>query len=143
MHLDVRRHDQVGELRQAGDVTKTHLKWRDDKVPEGFSSPAAADGLIFRLHSPSTLRCWKAATGEVLFDERVEGVSVASSPFVTADGRLYLAGAGKTVVLRVGPKFEVLARNDLGDGSQASPAVADGRILLRGQRFLWCIGKKE
>jgi outer membrane protein assembly factor BamB len=127
----------------SGDVTKTHLKWRDDKVPEGFSSPVVADGLIYRLHNPNMLRCWKASSGEMLFDERVEGISTSSSPFVTADGRVYLASAGRTVVLRVGPKLEVLARNDLDDGGPASPAVADGRILLRGRNYLWCIGKKE
>jgi hypothetical protein len=37
----------------------------------------------------------------------------------------------------------VLATNDLGDPSPASPAGAGGRIYLKGQRYLWCVGKKD
>ena len=70
-----------------------------------------------------------------------DGVNTSASPVATADGRLYFAGGGKSVVLTVGPKFEVLATNDLGDGSAASPAIADGRLYLKGGRNLYCIGR--
>jgi hypothetical protein len=45
-------------------------------------------------------------------------------------------------VFKAGPKLELLATNDLGDHSQASPAVAGGRIFLKGRRNLYCVGKK-
>jgi hypothetical protein len=69
-------------------------------------------------------------------------VDAASSPILTPEGRLYFATAGKSVVIAAGPKFEILATNDLGDGSPASPAVANGRLYLKGARHLYCIGKK-
>jgi outer membrane protein assembly factor BamB len=126
----------------SGDVTKTHLKWRIPQVPEGFSSPIIVGDHLYRLHGPEVVKCWKLTTGEQVFGERLPGVSTAASPFATPEGRVYFASAGKSYVLKAGPQLEVLAVNDLGDGSQASPAVANGHIFLKGRRYLYCIGKK-
>src|SRR5207253_4194363 len=72
-----------------GNVTKTHLKWKLAQVPEGFSSPVIVGEYLYRLHSPEVLKCFRLASGEVVYEERLTGVSTASSPVVTADGRLY------------------------------------------------------
>jgi outer membrane protein assembly factor BamB len=125
-----------------GDVTKTHLRWKAARVAEGFGSPVAAGDYLYRLHSPGAVTCWKLADGEAVYTERLPGVAVAPSPFATPDGRLYFASGGKSYVIKAGPKLEVLGTSDLGDPSQASPAVADGRIFLRGGRNLYCVGTK-
>ncbi len=125
-----------------GDVTRTHRRWKVDAVPEGFSSPVVVGDSLYRLTNPETLRCWKMANGEEVFKERLPGVSTAASPFTTPEGRIYLASAGKSYVVKAGPKLEVLAINDLGDASQASPAVAGGCIFLKGRRYLYCIGRQ-
>jgi outer membrane protein assembly factor BamB len=125
-----------------GDVTKTHFKWKVNRVPEGFSSPVAAGDFLYRIHSPGVVQCWRLATGVPVFRERLEGAEPAASPIATADGRVYFASASKTYVLKAGPTPQVLARNDLGDPSRASPAVAGGRLFLKGRRYLYCIGKK-
>ena len=74
--------------------------------------------------------------------ERLTGVSIHVSPIAAPDGRIYLASAGKSYVVRAGEKFEILATNDLGDDSPASPAVADGRMFLKGRKMLYCVGEK-
>jgi outer membrane protein assembly factor BamB len=126
-----------------GDVTATQVKWRTAPIPEGYSSPTIAGGYVYRVHNPGVLKCFALADGARVFSERLpDGVNPAASPVLTADGRLYFAGGGKSVVLPVGPKFEPLATNDLGDGSAASPAVAHGRLYLKGGHYLWCVGKK-
>jgi outer membrane protein assembly factor BamB len=125
-----------------GDVTKTHLRWKLPQVPEGYSSPVIAGEYLYRLHSADVLKCVKLATGEEVFSERLTGVSTASSPVATPDGRVYLASAGKSYVLKAGPKLDILAVNDLGDSGHASPAVAGGRIFLKGRKWLFCIGPK-
>jgi outer membrane protein assembly factor BamB len=125
-----------------GDVSKTHLKWKVAHVPEGFSSPVVVGEYLYRLHSPGVVQCWRLATGQQVYKERLEGVETAASPVATADGRLYFASAGKSYVLKAGSRPEVLARNDLGDPSRASPAVAGNRLFLKGGRFLYCIGSK-
>jgi hypothetical protein len=48
---------------------------------------------------------------------------------------------GLTTVLKAGPKFEVLAENDLSDYTLSSSAISDGHIFLRTTQFLYSIGK--
>ena len=63
-----------------------------------------------------------------------------SSP-VGAAGRVYVTGReGTTLVIRNAPKFEVLAKNALDDGFDASPALVDNEIYMRGYRYLYAIG---
>jgi outer membrane protein assembly factor BamB len=130
--------DPVGE----GDLSKTNRKWSIPNVPEGFSSPVASGDHLYRLINPGILKCWKLATGETVYTERLQGVSSSSSPIATADGHIYCASSGTSYVVKAGSKFEVLGKSDLGDGSQASPAIAEGKLFLKGRHFLWCIGKK-
>jgi outer membrane protein assembly factor BamB len=125
-----------------GNVTKTHLKWSVPQVSEGFSSPVIAGEYVYRLHNPGTLKCWELSSGKEIYSERLPGASAACSPLATPDGRLYFASAGKSYVVKAGPKFEILATNDLSDASEASPAVSEGRIFLKGKQYLYCIGKK-
>ena len=95
------------------------------------------------MHNPGILACFKLSSGEAVYSERLPaGVNAAASPILTPENRLYFAGAGKSVVIPVGPRFEITATNELNDGSSASPAVANGRIYLKGGRYLYCIGKK-
>ena len=125
-----------------GDVTKTHLKWKTGTMPEGYGSPVVVGDHLYRLHSPGVLKCLNLATGKVLYSESLPGVSVHASPVATPDGRIYLASGGKTYVVKAGEKFEILATNDLGDDAQASPAVADGKLFLKGRKMLYCVGEK-
>lgn len=127
----------------SGDVSRTHLKWKVPAVGSGFSSPVLVGDYLYRLHGADILSCWKWTTGAEVFKERLEGADSANSPFATADGRIYCASANKSYVLKAGPKLEVLGTSTLNDGSRASPAVAAGRIYLKGGRFLYCVGAKS
>jgi outer membrane protein assembly factor BamB len=128
----------------AGDVTATHVKWKTGPIPEGFSSPTIAAGRVYRAHNPGVLSCFDLTTGEKVFVERLpSGFNTSSSPILTPDGRLYFATGGKSVVVKVGPTYEATAENDLGDGGAASPAVAHGRLYIKGGKNLYCIGKSR
>ena len=131
----------------AGDVTETHVKWKALKVPDGsIGSPVAVGDYLYRLQSPDVLHCYRLADGKVLFAERLSGASAVPSTVATADGRVYFASGGKSFVIQAGPKPDVLGTGDLGDPSHASPAVADGRLYIKGGRNLYCVaadgGKK-
>jgi hypothetical protein len=75
--------------------------------------------------------------------QRLDGVpNVFSSP-VGAKGRVYLTGQeGTTLVIKQGPAYQVLAKNQLDDGFNASPALVDGEIYLRGFKYLYSIGTR-
>ena len=63
-----------------GDVTKTHIKWKIDKAPEGYGSPVIVGDYLYRLHNPGVLKCMELATGKVVYSERLTGVSIAPAP---------------------------------------------------------------
>jgi outer membrane protein assembly factor BamB len=125
-----------------GDVQATHLRWTYPNIPEGLGSPIIATGLVWRTHSPEILKAIHVADGTLAFSERVAGIPTYASPIATPEGRIYFASAGKTIVLKAGEKLEVLATNDLGEDNRASAAVSAGRIYLRGNKTLYCIGPK-
>jgi len=137
-----------------GDITKTHEKWKIDKTPASyaFASPGICGDYIYRVHKPGILHCWKLSTGELLYAERVEGLTNLASPVSTADGRVYFLTSATSYVIKAGPKLEVLAKNNLGgyNGNNGpSPAVANGRFYVRDAApagpsgaFLYCIGNK-
>jgi outer membrane protein assembly factor BamB len=137
--------DPTGE----GDVSKTHVKWRQPKAPQGFGSPVIVGDYLYRASPPGVVHCWSVADGSPVYEVRVDGIPTYPSPVATKDGRIYFAGAGKSCVIKAGPKLEVLATNDLGEGEKnewtltgPSAAVSDGKIFLRGPKSLICIGKK-
>ena len=127
----------------SGDVTATHLKWRIGPMSEGVSSPVAFGDLVFRLNSPGIVRCVRIGSSDELFKERLPGANADVSPIATADGRIYFATAGKSIVLQAAPELKILAESDLGDPSGAAPAVAGGRMFLKGKAFLYAIGNKS
>ena len=69
-------------------------------------------------------------------------MSTYASPIVSADGRIYFASAGKSYVLKVGETLEKLAVNELGEDNRSSAAISNGRLFIRGDKTLYCIGKK-
>ena len=129
-----------------GDVTRTHVKWQT-KVPEAEGASAIIVGdRVYRVSKPGVLRCRKVDTGELVYAERLSGISTMASPIATADGRIYIACASKSYVLKAGPKPEVLGSGDLYDGldyhSAPTPAVSGGRLFIKGKTHLWCVGAK-
>ena len=128
----------------SGDVSKTHVRWTFNQVPEGLSSPIIVDKYVYRLHTPNILKCWELATGKLMYAERLEGISTTwASPIADPQGRLFFANAGKSYVIQTGPEYRLLAANYLGDGNHPSPAVADGRLFLVGMKNLYCIGNRD
>jgi outer membrane protein assembly factor BamB len=127
----------------SGEVSQTHTRWTVSQVPEGISSPIIVGQRVYRLHTPGILKCWEVANGNLVYAQRLEGISTTwASPIADPDGRLFFANAGKSYVVQTAPEFSVLAVNDLNDGNHASPAVAGGKMFLVGLKNLYCVGQK-
>ncbi|HEY7444647.1 MAG TPA: PQQ-binding-like beta-propeller repeat protein [Vicinamibacterales bacterium] len=129
-----------------GDITGTNaIVWTLDRDTPYVPSPLLYDGILYILKSNSgILSAFDAKTGKPHFQlQRLDGVpNVFSSP-VGAGGRVYITGReGTTLVIRSGPGFEVVAKNTLDDGFDASPAVVDNEIYLRGYKYLYSIAAK-
>jgi len=122
-----------------GDVTDTGVVWKLKTRVGKYASPILVDGLIYTAADESFITCLEAATGEIVWTERVGG-KYAASP-VYADGRLYFFDQqGTTTVLKPGRTLEVLATNTLANGFMASPAVSGKSFFLRTRTHLYRIG---
>jgi outer membrane protein assembly factor BamB len=126
-----------------GDITGTPaIAWSLDRDTPYVPSPLLYDGILYFLKTNNGfLTALDAKTGQPHYSAvRLDAVpNVFASP-VGAAGRIYIPGReGTTLVLRHGPKMEILAANELGDGFDASPALVDGEIYLRGYRYLYCV----
>jgi outer membrane protein assembly factor BamB len=100
--------------------------------------------LYWASDSQPIVSCADIKTGAVLYEERLPRADQFYPSPVLADGKLYyLTRAGQTFVVAANPKFELLATNRFDERAvfNACPVVADGRVFLRSDRFLYCIGK--
>jgi len=123
-----------------GDVRATHVVWNVATGAPYIASLVYAEGLLYMANDVGIVTAVDAATGERVWQERLGGVYSASP--VAADGKVYLVSeTGETIVLRAGRKAEVLARNDIGERTLASPAISQGRLFIRTDDHLFCIGK--
>ncbi len=121
-----------------GDVTKTHVAWREPAGGPYVTSPLLYGDSLYVLGEQGFLACYEAHTGKERYRERLAGKFTASP--AAGDGKVYATNEdGTTFVLRPGPKFEVLAENALGEYAVASPAFAGQDLLLRTEHHLWCI----
>jgi len=124
-----------------GDVTDSSaIRWvRDSNTPD-VPSPLYHDGLVYLCRENGNLICLEAKTGEPVYDnQRTTRNRHRASP-IFADGKIYLtARNGVVTVVRAGPKFEILAQNDLGEPISASPAVSNGTLYLRTFEALYAI----
>lgn len=127
-----------------GDVTSTHRLWTGKKGGSNVSSPVYHQGHLYWVNDSSGIAyCVQAKTGEFLYSQRLPGAGEVYSAAVLAEGRLYyLDRDGRTYVLAARPEFGLLAINDLEPRGRfnSSPAVADGHLFIRSDRFLYGIG---
>jgi outer membrane protein assembly factor BamB len=130
----------------SGDVTGSKaIVWSLDRDTPYVPSPLLYDGILYLLKSNSgILSAFDAKSGKPHYQlQRLDGIPEVFSSPVGANGRVYLTGRdGATMVIRHGPAFEVLAQNRLDDGFDASPALVDSEIFMRGYRYLYAIANR-
>src|SRR6185369_15874294 len=121
-------------------VTETHVRWTQPKSAPNTPSALVIGNEVYMVSDAGIASCLNGATGEAYWSERLGG-NFSASP-VTAEGRIYFVNeAGVTFVVQSDKKFELVAKNDLGERSLASPAVDESAIFIRTETKLWRIGK--
>lgn len=128
----------------SGDVTGTsQLVWSYNKGTAYVPSPIMYGNYVYLMTGNGSITCLDAATGKVEYEgARVPKATMFLASPVAFEGKILLTSEeGETFVLKAGPKHEVLGTNSLGEAVYASPAIADGRIFIRGEHTLFAIGK--
>jgi outer membrane protein assembly factor BamB len=134
------RHAIAVRLGGKGDVTSTHLAWEDRRAFPYVPTLLARGEYVFSVNDQGFAGCYRAKNGKPVWRERLSGL-VSSSP-ILVDGKVYIVDErGDVYVFPAAAKFELLAKNSLGERVFSTPAVANGRLYIRGAEHLFCIGK--
>ena len=128
----------------SGDITGTpRILWKYTKGTAYVPSPILFGDYVYLVTDKGLVTCLDARTGEVQYEGgRVPVPATFVSSPVAIDGRLvWVSEDGDAFVIKPGPQHEILRTNPLGEQVFASPAIAQGRIFIRGAHNLYCIGK--
>ncbi|MFH1884515.1 MAG: PQQ-binding-like beta-propeller repeat protein [Planctomycetota bacterium] len=121
-----------------GNVTDTHVLWQKDRDCSYVPSPIAFGPYFLVVADNGVATCFEAKTGKSCWRERL-GPHYSAS-LVSANGLVYfLSDKGVMTVVKPGAELDIVARNELGENTYASPAISDGQIFLRGAKHLYCI----
>lgn len=129
------------KLGGTGDISKNQL-WYKPANPQSIGTGVIIDGYLYIPDAgPSTIRCIEVATGEVKWQERAGSYW---GSIIMADGRAYVTDqSGSTLVFKPNPeKLDVIARNNLDEHSNSTPAISNGQVFIRTYNNLWCIESK-
>jgi len=128
------------------DVTKTHRLWSKSSgsyVP----SPVLVGDYLYWVNNEGIAACISRETGDQVYSKRIPDGGQFYASLTAAGDKLYAVSRERgTFVLAARPEFEVLAHNTLDSDAgtfNASPAVDSGKLLLRSNKYLYCIGPKK
>jgi len=127
-----------------GDVTGSRRIWHHPELMSNCGSGVFAGGAVFIPDMDGFLYCIEPKSGEALWRRRISRGGTWGS-VVSAGGRLYLMNQkGTTYVFAPrSEELELLAENPLGETTNATPAVAGGRIFLRTHEAIYCIADAD
>jgi len=131
------------KLGGSGDLTGSASEvWKYSKGTAYVPSPILYQDYLYIMTDRGILTCLDARTGEVKYEGgRIPIPATFTASPVAFDGKILLTSEdGDTFIIKAGPKHEVLGTNSVGEPVYASPAIADGRIFIRGEHNLYCIG---
>src|SRR5262245_588966 len=131
------------KLSGSGYLTgKSNVVWSYDKGSAYVTSPILYGDYIYLVSDKGILTCIEARTGEIKYEGgRVPTPASFSASAVAFDGKIFLTSEdGDTFVIKAGPAHEVIRTNSIGEVVLASPAISQGRIFIRGDKHLYCIG---
>lgn len=120
---------------------KPEIVWESKKGMPYVPTPAAAGKQFYFLNDGGLLGCVNAADGKELWNERVfDGSQAYASPVIAGDRIYCVSRKGTLAVARTGEQFEKLGEFPLGEPSDATPALSDGKLFIRTESQVFCFG---
>jgi outer membrane protein assembly factor BamB len=128
-----------------GDVTETHVLWNlHNRSPSNLSSPLVVGEQLFVVKKGGLSSSFDATNGQTHWElKRIQNIGDYYGSPVAGDGKIYVTGEnGFVVVLEQGPELTVISKNDIGESCLSTPALAGGRIFIRGRQSLFCFASE-
>ncbi|MGB7343860.1 MAG: PQQ-binding-like beta-propeller repeat protein [Pirellulaceae bacterium] len=105
-------------------------------------TPAVKDGHLYMVDDKGIASCVDANTGETKWFKRIGG-NFGASPVIIGDKLLLISLDGQVTILKANTEYEKISQFDLGGPVGATPAFANGRLLLRVDQELRCLGGRS
>jgi len=137
-------HMAAVKMGGSGDVTETHRAWTRSDTGAFVPTPAAKDGKVYIVTDRGHVVCLDAKTGNTLWEGDLPrgAASYYASPLV-ADGKLYATREdGMIFVASITDGLKLISENDMQERVIASPVPVMNRLLIRGEKHLFCIQEK-
>ena len=120
---------------------KPEIAYKVTRAAPYVPTPLVKGGRLYDLADNGTATRADAATGKTIWQERLPGGTFFGSPVAAGDTLFAVSKRGNVVAFAAADEFKLLANNDLGEKSDATPAISDGRMYLRTYGHLYCIGR--
>jgi len=121
------------------------IVWTYNKGTAYVPSPILYGEYLYLMTDAGIMTCLEAETGKLVYEGGrvpVPATFYGASPVAFDDKILLTSDDGDTFVIRAGPVHEVIGTNSIGETCRTSISIAAGRLFLRGQKHLFCIGVK-
>ncbi|MEM1449757.1 MAG: PQQ-binding-like beta-propeller repeat protein [Planctomycetota bacterium] len=125
-----------------GDVTETHVDWRyaDRRGLSDVVSPVLAGGRVLLVRAGGILTALDGASGEPALQERLGRADpYFASPVTDGERVLMTSVHGRLCAVAADAPTDELWSVDLDERTWGTPALADGRLLVRTMEALWCL----
>jgi outer membrane protein assembly factor BamB len=120
-------------------VSEDNVVWRITRGAPLCPTPLVEKDLLFLWSDNGLVTCADVRTGKTYWQKRVGG-TYYSSPIFVGEHIYNTSVDGECVVITATKEYQLVARNDLGEGSHATPAVSDGVMYLRTFSRLFSLG---
>jgi uncharacterized protein (TIGR03067 family) len=137
------RPGQSGDISLAqGTESSDAIAWSRTRGGPYVPTPILVENLLYVCNNIGVLACYDGRSGKQLYEQRLGG-SYSASP-IAAAGRIYFTSEeGDVRVIEAGPEYKPLAKNPIGEPCLATPALADGRLIVRTASALLAIGADD
>lgn len=137
------RHMAAIDLKGAAKGAQPVTAWENRKDFPYVPSMVNRGDYLYFVNDSALASCFEAKSGKKIWQHRLEGAMRFDASPILVDGNIHAVSAeGEVFVFAANPKFQILGRGSLGETVRATMAVADQRLYIRGDRHLFCIGKK-
>ena len=128
----------------AGDITDSHVEWKQSKSIPRNASPLYYKGVMFLVADGGIATSLDARTGEMLHRGRLSNTGKYYSSPAAGDDKLYIFGErGHLTVVSAEGEWTQLSESSFGEDVYASPAISHGCVFVRTVSHLYCFAKKQ
>lgn len=118
------------------------IVWEQKKNVSRIPSFIYKKPYLFSITEKGWAMCLNENTGQIIWEKRLDGKYWAS-PILSGNLIYLLNIRGSTTIIEAGPEYKEIAVNNISGKYQASMAIGKGRILIRSEKYIYCIGDSK